>query len=119
MRGAIRFFHEVRTPYRVCGDVGYGVVAIEKAKEASCDLILLNLSVPMLTGVETASILRGILPQAKIVGFSMAGEEVGAQMVGTGFDVVLSKHDGLAKLEATVRLCCPSRLETRPLTLRP
>jgi len=108
VRGAIRLFLEAHTPYKVCGDVDYGVAAVEKAKEASCSMILLNLSMPMLTGVETALALRGVLPRAKIVGFSMANEEFGAKMVGTGFDVVLSKDDGLDKLAETVRSLLPA-----------
>jgi DNA-binding NarL/FixJ family response regulator len=107
VREAIRFFLEIRTPYKVCGEVGYGFAAIEKAREASCDLILLNLSIPMLTGVEIALALRGILPQAKIVGFSMASVEFDPQMVGAGFDVILSKDEGLAKLAETVRALMP------------
>jgi DNA-binding NarL/FixJ family response regulator len=105
--GAIRCFLEDHTPYRVCGEAGDSIVAIKKAKEARCDMILLDLSMPKVTGVETASVLRGILPSVKIVGFSTAGEEVGAQMVGTGFDVVLSKSDGLEKLAATVKVLLP------------
>jgi DNA-binding NarL/FixJ family response regulator len=111
VRGAIRFFLEARTPYRVCGDVGYGAVAIEKAKRAGCDLILLSLSMPMLTGVETASVLRGILPQAKIVGFSTASAQMLAR---TDFDAVLSKQDGLEKLAATLRSLLPAPAGEKP-----
>jgi len=108
VRDAIRFFLELRTPYRVCGDIGYGVAAIERAKGSNCDLILLDLSMPMLTGGETALALRGVLPQAKIIGFSMAAENFGAQTLATtGFDVVLSKDDGLQELVETVRALLP------------
>ena len=102
MRDAIRFFIEVRTPYRVCAGVGDGVAAIEKAKESRCDLILLDLNTPKRAARETALSLRGILPHAKIIGFTMVGEDFGGQTV-TGFDVVLSQHEGLAKLAATMR----------------
>jgi DNA-binding NarL/FixJ family response regulator len=109
VRGAIRSFLEARTAYRVCGDVGDAAAAIEKATEFKCDLILLGPSGSMTAAVETASILRGILPQAKIVGFSMGGEEAGAQMVvPASFDAILSKHDGLAKLSAIVRMLLPA-----------
>lgn len=110
MRGAIRFFLEVRGPYRVCDDVGDASAAVEKARAFHCDLILLDLSVPMLTGIKPATILRSILPRAKIVGFSMAcEEEFATQMLApASFDAVLSKQDGLAKLSETVRSLLPA-----------
>ena len=104
MRDAIQFFLEVRTPFKVCGGAGDAIAAIEKAREFSCDLILLDLSVPMLTGVETASVSRSVLPRAKIIGFSMVGEEFGSgTLAPASFDAVLSKHEGLTKLTATMR----------------
>ena len=109
MRDAIRSFLETQTPYRVCGEADDGIVALQKARESGCDLVLLNLSMPKPTDTETALALRSVLPDVKIVGFSTAGEEAGAQTLGeTGFDVVLSKRDGLEKLAATVMALLPA-----------
>jgi DNA-binding NarL/FixJ family response regulator len=60
VRDAIRSFLEVQTPYRVCGEADDSIVALEKARESSCDLILLNLSMPKRTDAETALALRDI-----------------------------------------------------------
>ena len=70
VRGAIRQFFEARTSYRVCDEADDGLSAIQKAEGSHCDLVLLDLSMPNLSGVEAASILRRTLPEAKIVGFS-------------------------------------------------
>jgi DNA-binding NarL/FixJ family response regulator len=61
VRGAIRHFIEATTPYKVCDAVDDGVSAIHKAMEARCDLILLNLSVPLQDGLVTVSLLRSKL----------------------------------------------------------
>lgn len=115
MRGAIRSFLEARTSYRVCGEVGDRAAAVEKAREFKCDIILLGLSRSTPTAVETASVLRSIVPQAKIVGFSTSGEEAGAPMVTTtSFDAVLSKHDGLAKLASIMRVLLPAPAKNKP-----
>src|SRR5262249_10915484 len=109
VRGAIRSFLEIRTRYKVCGEAGDGIAAIEKARAASCDLILLDLAMPNLSGVEAAPVLRSMLPQTKIVGFSILAEEFGAEeLAAVGFDVVLSKRDGLAKLAETLRSLLPA-----------
>jgi DNA-binding NarL/FixJ family response regulator len=73
VRGAIRKFIENTTRYRVCDEAGDGQSAIQKAKEVCCDLVLLDIVMPIMSGVETASALRTALPETKIVGFSALG----------------------------------------------
>jgi len=69
VRGAIRNFFETRTAYG-CDEAGDGLSAIQIAEEHHCEMVVLDLSMPNLDGVETASILRSRLPLVKIVGFS-------------------------------------------------
>lgn len=104
MRGAIRNHIEVNTPYIVCADVGDGVAAITKTREFGCDLVVLDLSMPGLNGAETASVLGGMKPRAKIVGFTMFDREFGHGLYGaSGFDLVLSKSEGLSKLTDAIK----------------
>jgi DNA-binding NarL/FixJ family response regulator len=103
VRGAIHSYIEASTPYRVCAEAGDGAAAIEKAREFGCDLVVLDLSMPGMNGVQAASVLRHMLPRPKIVGFTMFGEEFRKYMLAeTGFDLVLAKHDGLEKLEKAI-----------------
>ena len=109
MSGAIHAFLEVHTPHRVCGEVSDGNAAIEKAKERSCAMILLDLSMSCPTGFETALVMRQILPHAKIVGFSTAGGELGErQLAAASLDAILSKRDGLAELAKIVCSLLPA-----------
>ena len=104
MRGVVRTFIEANTPYKVCGEAGDGVAAIEKAKESSCALIILDLRMPMRDGVETASILRSMLPSLKIVVYTMFGKDLENRLVAaTGFDMIVAKQDGLPKLGEAIR----------------
>jgi DNA-binding NarL/FixJ family response regulator len=75
------------------------VEAIEKAKELQPDLILLDLSMPIMTGAEAAVILKRTVPRMKIILFSMHLDNI-SQSLGTaiGVDLTLSKSDGLSKL---------------------
>ena len=106
MRGAIRGFIEATTPYKVCDAVEDGVSAIHKAMEAPCDLILLNLSVPLQDSLVTVALLRGKLPHVKIVGFG-ASADLGNQLSRTIFDAVLTDQDGLWKLVASLKALTP------------
>src|SRR6267378_7917359 len=99
IRYLLRTFVESRTPYEVCGEAEHGVDAIEKAKKLQPDLILLDLSMPIMTGAEAAVILKRTVPQMKIILFSMHLDDV-SKSLGTaiGVDLMLSKSDSIHKL---------------------
>jgi DNA-binding response OmpR family regulator len=74
-------------------------------------LVILDLNMPMLHGIETASALRTIVPSAKIIGFAMfAGEYRRTQLAAAGFDMIVSKSEGLAKLAEAITVLLPEAL---------
>jgi CspA family cold shock protein len=98
IRYLLRTFVESRTPYTICGEAEHGMEAIEKAKELQPDLILLDLSMPIMTGAEAAIILKGVVPRMKIILFSMHTDDFPKSMAAIGVDLALSKSDGITKL---------------------
>jgi len=114
VRGAIRNFFETRTRYR-CAEAGDGVSAIQTAEESDCELVILDLAMPNLNGVETASILRSRFPQVRIVGFSavLKDADFSDKLLATkNFDAVLSKYDGLDRLAEAVKSLLPEPSES-------
>ena len=109
MRDAIRDFIDRTTPFKACCEAGDAVAAIEKAKERAPALVVLDLSMPGMNGVEAASVLRGVLPGTKIVGFTTFDEEFRRSILEetSFFDVILSKYDGLAKLAKAINTLLP------------
>jgi DNA-binding NarL/FixJ family response regulator len=109
VRGAIRNFFETKTSYR-CDEADDGLSAIQTAEENHCELVVLDLAMPNLNGVETASILRSRLPHVKIVGFSVLvrDAEIRDELLATKtFDAVLSKFEGLDRLSEIVKALVP------------
>jgi two-component system, response regulator YesN len=99
IRYLLRVFVESQTPFKICGEAGHGTEAIEKAKKLQPDLILLDLSMPVMTGAEAASVLKAMLPGTKIILFSMHMDSVPRSLaVAIGVDLALSKSDGITKL---------------------
>jgi CspA family cold shock protein len=98
IRYLLRTFVESRTPYKICGEAAHGKEAIEQAKKLQPDLILLDLSMPVMTGAEAAVILKGVVPRMKIILFSMHTDDVPKSMAAVGVDLALSKSDGITKL---------------------
>jgi DNA-binding NarL/FixJ family response regulator len=99
IRYLLRVFVESKTPFTICGEASNGTEAIEKAKQLHPDLILLDLSMPVLTGAEAASIIKRTLPQVKIILFSMRADGISKSLASAlGVDLSLSKSDGLLQL---------------------
>jgi CheY-like chemotaxis protein len=101
VRGAIRNF--LRTPY-LCDEADDGSSAIQTAEENHCELLVLDLNMPNMNGVETASIMRRRLPQVKIIGFSalIRDAESKDELLATkNFDAVLSELDGLQRFSGS------------------
>jgi DNA-binding NarL/FixJ family response regulator len=109
VRDAICHFIDRATPFKACCEAGDGVAAIEKTKERAPALVILDLSMPRMNGVEAASVLRGMLPGTKIVGFTSFDEEFRRSLLATtAFDMILSKHQGLAKLAEAINALLPA-----------
>ncbi len=60
--------------YRVIGKAGNGQEAIEKAKELKPDIIFMDISMPVLNGLEATKILVELFPQIKIIALTQHEE---------------------------------------------
>jgi len=116
MRCLLRSFVETNTAFEVCGEAENGPDAIEKAKELHPDLILLDLTLPGMAGTEAVPILKRLLPQMKIILFTMHAEGVNKALASTfGIDAALAKSDSILNLkEHIVALLSPPAPTTIP-----
>jgi len=97
-RQITRLFLESQLGFEV-GEAVDGVDAIEKARAVKPDLVVLDLAMPRMNGVEAASELRAMMPQVPIVLFTMYDDSVGrALALSASANMVLSKPDGGWKL---------------------
>ena len=56
-----------RRDWCVCGEAANGLEAIEKAKQLQPDVVLMDVSMPRMNGLDATRILRRELPESKIV----------------------------------------------------
>jgi DNA-binding NarL/FixJ family response regulator len=104
VRSAIRTGLERYSGFSVCGEAVDGADAIEKATKFHPDFILLDLSMPGMNGMEAASVLKGLMPQVRIVAFSMYAELLGESPPSTlGIDAVIDKLAGIRKVVECAR----------------
>ena len=67
LRALLRSLLESQTQCVVIGEASDGLQGVEKAQELEPDLILLDLALPKLNGMEAARRIRKISPNSKIV----------------------------------------------------
>jgi DNA-binding NarL/FixJ family response regulator len=104
VRRVTRLFLETQIELEVCGEAVDGVDAVEKAKELKPDLIVLDLAMPRMNGIEAALVIKGMMPRVPIVLFTLYAETASNIPVsGVGIDAVLPKPDGGWKLLECVR----------------
>jgi two-component system, chemotaxis family, chemotaxis protein CheY len=98
-RKVTRLFLESQLGIEVCAEAVDGIDAVEKAKELKPDLVVLDLAMPRMNGVEAASALRAMMPRMPIVLFTMYDDVlVRTLALSAGASFVLSKPDGGWKL---------------------
>lgn len=98
LRKLVRNFLETQSGYDVCGEAVDGYDAIEKAQELKPDLIILDMSMPRMNGIEAAPRLKKLLPQTPIVLFTSHGPFRGFDARVAGIDAVVAKDGGMSSL---------------------
>ena len=105
VRNVVRSYLTQRN-FDVCGEAVDGQDAIEKAWELKPDLILLDVAMPRTNGIVVASVLKEMMPNVRIVLFTMYKEAIANAFPrkGLAVDAVVAKSDGMIKLAQSVQL---------------
>ena len=67
VRQGMRSLFSLRSNWEICGEAIDGLDAIEKAKELKPDVILLDISMPRLNGLDAARLIHRDVPQSEII----------------------------------------------------
>lgn len=79
----------------ICAEAVNGREAVEAANALRPDLLILDVRMPELNGIEVALILKDSLPKAKTIVFTMYDDYVGKQIAATaGVQFILAKSEG-------------------------
>lgn len=84
-RRFIRSAFRKRTDLEIVGESSDGLEAVQQAQELRPDLILLDLGLPTIDGIEAARLIRKLLPRSKILFLSQeSSPDIVQEALSTG-----------------------------------
>ena len=90
--------------FEVCGEAENGREAIEKAQQLQPALIVTDLSMPLMNGLEETRILKKLMPAVPVIIYSVhTGPLVDKEALEAGASAVISKSEAVAALIGTAR----------------
>ena len=108
VRKAVCKTFETELDYELCAEATNGEEAIQRAKQCRPDLIILDLVMPIMNGIDAARELKRLMPQVPIILFTLYGDKVGNFLgLDSPIDLVLAKSNG-ANLMNHVRSLIPA-----------
>ena len=98
---------EAEGDYDLCAEASNAEEAIRLAKQHRPDLIILDLAMPAMNGIDAARELKRTMPHVPIILFTLHGDMVGNYLgLDSPIDLVLAKSQG-ANLMKHVRSLIP------------
>lgn len=108
IRHLLRLLIEHDTDWQVCGEAENGQIAIEKVIELEPQAVILDLSMPIMNGLEAARVIARIAPDVQMVMFTLyINEQLQKDARAAGIKDVISKSDTIeGHLMASLRTTC-------------
>ena len=99
IRKSLRAYLDSETELQVCGEAVDGLDAIEKTRLLSPDLIILDVAMPRMGGMEAAPIIRSMNDTVAIILYTIHAEAISASAAAAaGITVVVSKTANISEL---------------------
>ena len=110
LRIGVRALIELKRDWEICGEASDGDEAIAKALALAPDVVVLDLSMPLMNGFRAAEEIRRASPSTRIVFLSV--HDVPATASAAGADAFVSKASPAEVLISTIE-----RVSKRPTAL--
>jgi len=103
VRKALRATLDSHDDWQVCGEAANGREGIEKAQQLKPDLIVLDLAMPVMNGLEAAHELTRLLPSVPLVMYtSYETTHLKREVLSAGVRAIVSKHEPAEVLVSSI-----------------
>lgn len=110
VRSALREWLELEPDFEVCAMAENGREAIEEAAKLHPDLIILDLSMPVMNGLDAARVLNQMMPEVPLIMYSATPDAISEQLLRSiGVREVVSKSNKVTVLIEKARELLESR----------
>ena len=90
--------------WSVCAEAGDGREGVQKIQETKPDIAVLDLTMPVMNGLEAARILNQTLPEVALILCTLHEDPIlKTQASGAGIKAVISKAENMQVLVKTIR----------------
>jgi DNA-binding NarL/FixJ family response regulator len=104
IRQGVRFIFSRDSQFAICGEAANGAEAIEQVKNLNPDVVILDISMPVMNGLEAAPEIRRVAPKTKIVVLTMHDSaQMRKQAQDAGADAFVTKAQVASQLMQVVQ----------------
>ncbi len=94
VRRGVKALIESRPDWRVCGETGDGREAVLKAKELQPDVVVLDVTMPGLNGLDATRQIRNVAPKTEVLVLTMhSSEDLARELLSAGARGFIMKSD--------------------------
>ena len=94
VRRGVKALTESRSDWRVCGETGDGRDAVLKAKELQPDVVVLDVTMPGLNGLDATRQIRNVAPKTEVLVLTMhSSEDLARELLSAGARGFIMKSD--------------------------
>lgn len=112
VRQAFAFALKNELDIEVAGEAGSGLAALDQVRQLLPDVVLMDINMPGMNGIEATRRIRAEFPHIQVIGLSMyESQEQGGAMRDAGARAYVSKSDSYDALLAAIRACRESETE--------
>lgn len=105
VRRALRQVFQYESDFEVCGEAGNGREAIELAEECKPDLVVMDLSMPVMNGLDAARAIKRVLPDVPVIMFSNYSDKFSEEEArSAGISAMVAKTESVIVLVTKARL---------------
>ena len=112
LRQALRLVLEMEPDITIVGEAANGTDAVALAHHLQPDIVLMDIGMPIMNGIEATRAIRAEAPGVCVIGLSMFSlDEQGAAIMAAGAVEFVTKSAPSAELIAVLRACAARQRE--------
>jgi len=119
VRTGLRSFLETQPGFEVIAEAKNGLQALEKAKEAKPDIVLMDITMPDMDGIEATLKLKNLYPDCQILVLTVhADKQYFMKMLSVGASGYLTKQAAADELVAAIQALAAGYVYLQPALAR-